>query len=149
MAKIWGRDHKENTPHPLNILNPSSPQQCPELYQARGKQQLVCWEQPNHPHVWWFTRRFHRTQHTVPLTAMIYYSGRILSKISKGITYMGSSLGKTNSRLTWFLSQWRYTECVLSWVLHQWLWVVTKHAKFHLPEKLIRDSISRIFTGGW
>lgn len=53
-----------------------------------------------------FTRRTHRTQHVVILTAVIYYRERIQSKVSKGKRCVGQ-----NRNQALILSQWSHTEC--------------------------------------
>lgn len=96
----------------------------------------------DHPQALWFTRRKHRIQHTVPLTAMIYYSERTLSKIDKGIKYIRetstASLQRSSpngdTKGACFIPP--ATSC-------------HNICKCFLPEKLIRVSVSRIFIGGW
>lgn len=41
------------------------------------------WRPQDHPYVWWFARRTHRT-HYIVLTAKVYYSERMYDRISKG-----------------------------------------------------------------
>lgn len=68
------------------------------LFLLRGSQ--------DYPQVWWLARRTHRTLHIVTLTAMIYCSKRIQSKISKGKRQLRWSRG--NQVQTSF-SQWSHT----------------------------------------
>ena len=76
---------------------------------------------------------------------MTYYSERTQHKISEGKTYMRWSLEETRQKLPRVLSQWNHaghTEFTQQWV-------VTTSVKCCLPGTLIKDSMPRVFTGGW
>lgn len=56
--------------------------------------QLSVLRSSDHPQVWWFSKRTHRTQYVVIITVMTYYSERRQS-ITKGKRQMGQSLEET------------------------------------------------------
>lgn len=101
------------------------------LFLLRGSQ--------DYPQVWWLARRTHRTQHRVTLTAMIYCSKRIQSKISKGKRQMRWSRG--NQVQTSF-SQWSHTGQTYS--SRDKLW----REKCPLG-KFITGLVPQIFIRGW
>lgn len=124
--------------------NISNPQALGKLLNYTRPVESNSWyigDTQDHPQVWWFTGRKHRIQHTVPLMAMIYYSGRTLSKINQRIKYIGeistaslqrsSPSGDTQDACFMPLAMSCHNTC-----------------KCFLPEQLIRVSVSRIFIGG-
>lgn len=88
-----------------------------------------------------FTRRTHRTQHIVILTAMIYCSEMLPSKACRRKMYMGQSPKETRYKFPSVLC--RVTQDALnssSFELWQCVWS-------RVPRKVIRDSVPKVFIG--
>lgn len=77
----------------------------------------------------------------VVFMAMIYYDKRIQSKISNDKGLKRQSPEETRHKLPRVSSQWSHTGCA-SFLQPQ---IVTTHVKCCLPQKLIRDSVPRVF----
>ena len=86
------------------------------------------------PQVEWFARTTYRTQHAVMLMAVIHYSEKIPSKISKGRRHRGQSWGETRHKLPRVPSWYSHPGCTYCPQQR----VVTTHVKW-LPRKLISD----------
>ena len=83
---------------------------------------------PHHAQVWWFTGRTHRTRQIVAFTAMIYYSKRIESKVSKEKRHMGPTWEET--RLSFQPScPTGVTQVVLNFSSNE-LWYLVWHAVY-------------------
>lgn len=80
----------------------------------------------------------------VVFMAMIYYDKRIQSKISNDKGLKRQSPEETRHKLPRVSSQWSHTGCA-SFLQPQ---IVTTHVKCRLPQKLIRDSVPRVFYQG-
>jgi len=84
----------------------------------------------------------HRTQHMVILIAILHYSKRIQSKISKGEKCIGQNTEEMRHKLIQIVPQWSHTGCNL------WQYTGTTHVKC-LSRMLITNSVPKVLIGGW
>lgn len=82
--------------------------------------------------------------HTLTDSRKIYYSERRQSKTSTGKRCMGQSLEETRRKLPRILSLWSHTDG--AYFLQNP--IVTPCVKCCLSEKLSRNSVPKVFTGG-
>lgn len=69
---------------------------------------------PRPPQARWFTSSAPRTQHIVPVVAIIHCSERIQIKISKGKRNIGQSPGETRIKLLEFSLSWVSQDMLIS-----------------------------------
>lgn len=86
-----------------------------------------------------FTRKTLRTHHTVVFMAMIFYSKRLQSKISKGKRLMKQRPEGPRSQLPSGVTQARLNSPAMS----------CEPVKCCLPGRLISDSVPEVFYWGW